>query len=90
MVQEAATMNAPKLPISLNRALDMMRRPGTRLVKMYTNAAREGFAHYIVPGGYVAPEIADKIKAHPLVRCSHDGLFPGQDQTWKLGGEAAS
>lgn len=83
-------MRQPPKAINLNRALDMMRIPGTRLVKMYTNAAPEGFAHYLVPGGYVTPQTADKIKAHPLVRCSHDGLFPGQDQTWSLGGEAAS
>ena len=73
--------------IGLNKALDMMRRPGTRLVKMFSDAVPAGFAHYIVPGGYVTPETAAKIKAHPLVRCSHDGLFPGQDQTWRLGGE---
>jgi hypothetical protein len=63
----------------------MMRQPGTRLVKMFTNGSREGFAHYLVPGGYVTPDTAEKIKQHPLVRASEDGLFPNQDQTWRLG-----
>jgi len=77
-------MTAPK-PIGLKKALDMMRLPGRRLIKTYSNRLPEGFAHYISPGGYVEPETAEKIKAHPLVHASHDGLFPGQDQTWKLG-----
>jgi hypothetical protein len=72
--------------IGLNRAIDMMRSPGTRLVKMHTNDSPEGFAHYLIPGGYVAPDTAEKIKQHPLVRSSEDGLFPGHDQTWRLGG----
>ena len=78
-------MKQPPKAISLNRALDMMRLPDRRLVKVFSDALPAGFAHYIVPGGYVAPETAEKIKAHPLVHASHDGLFPGQDQTWRLG-----
>jgi hypothetical protein len=70
---------------SLQKALELMRRPGTRLVKMFTNASPEGYAHYIVPGGIVSADTAAKIKAHPLVMASKDGLWPGQDQTWRLG-----
>jgi len=75
----------PLKVIGIRKAMDMMRFPGTRLVKMHTNAAPEGFAHYIVPGGYIAPETAEKIKQHPLVKCSEDGLFFGQAQTWRMG-----
>ena len=75
----------PLAQIGLKKALDMMRRRGTCLAKMFTDASPEGFAHYIVPGGPVSAETAEKIKAHPLVSASKDGLFPGHDQTWRLG-----
>ena len=75
----------PLKEIGLKRALELMRRPGTCLAKMFTGASPEGFAHYIVPGGTVSAETAEKIKAHPLVWASKDGLFPGHDQTWRLG-----
>jgi hypothetical protein len=76
-------MKPPKT-LSFNRALDLMRFDGARLLKMHTNASPEGVAHYVVPGGYVTPETAEKIKKHPLVASSHDGLWPGLEQTWRL------
>ena len=71
--------------VSLKKAFELMRKPGTRLVKMFTRASPEGFAHYVLPGGYVSSATAEKIKQHPLVYASKDGLFPGHDQTWRLG-----
>lgn len=75
----------PPKAVGLKKALELMRQPGTRLVRMYTDKAPDGFAHYLVPGGYVEPSTAEKIKDHPLVCASEDGLFPGHDQTWRLG-----
>jgi hypothetical protein len=75
----------PLKEVSLKKAFELMRRPGTRLVKMFTQASPEGFAHYVTPGGYVSSATAEKIKQHPLVYASKDGLFPGHDQTWRLG-----
>jgi hypothetical protein len=40
--------------------------------------------YFVVPGGPVEHAVADKIKAHPLVRAGEDGLFPGHDQTWRM------
>ena len=74
----------PLRAIGIGKAINMMRLPGARLVKMHIAGSPEGFAHYIVPGGYVTPETAEKIKQHPLVVCSEDGLFPGQSQTWRI------
>jgi hypothetical protein len=37
-----------------------------------------------VPGGYVEPEVAEKIKKHQGVVAGTDGLFPGHDQTWRM------
>jgi hypothetical protein len=75
----------PLEEIGLKKALELMRKPETRLVKMFTDASREGFAHYVIPGGLVGPTTAEKIKKHPLVHASKDGLFPDHDQTWRLG-----
>ena len=72
-------------PIGLKKALAMMRHHSTRLVCMHTTTSPEGFAHYVVPGGYVEPGVAEKIKAHPQVHAGEDGLFPGTDQTWRMG-----
>jgi hypothetical protein len=72
--------------IGIVKAMDRMRVNGARLVKMYTNSSPDGFAHYITPaGGYVDPATAEKIKQHPLVTASKDGLFPSHDQTWRIG-----
>jgi hypothetical protein len=64
--------------------MDLMQRSATRLVRMHTSASPEGYAHYLIPGGYVEPDIAEKIKKHPGVVGGDDGLFPGHDQTWRM------
>jgi hypothetical protein len=69
--------------INFNKAIEMMRREGARLVRIYTKA-RPGYAHFIVPGGYVDPDTAEKIKKHPLVIAGRDGLLPDHDQTWRM------
>jgi len=73
-----------KKPLGLKRAIDLMRLPGTRLVRMFTVGSPEGYAHYIIPGGYVEPDTAEKIKARPDVIAGEDGLFPNVDQTWRM------
>jgi hypothetical protein len=63
--------------IKHDRAVDLM-RAGARLCLMHNN---DGFIYYVVPGGPVTTETAEKIKQHPLVRAGRDGLLPGHDQT---------
>lgn len=67
--------------LTYGRAIEAMRRPGTRLVQMHGGP---DWGYYIVPGGRVEDSIATKIMAHPLVRASHDGLFPDISQTWRM------
>lgn len=74
----------PQKAIGFTKAMDALRRPNARLVRMRSDGALNGFAHYVVPGGYVEPDVAEKIKAHPQVRGDSDGLFPGHDQTWRI------
>lgn len=70
--------------IAYNRAIELMRTEGHRLMLMTTQISPDGKAHFIVPGGYVSPEVAAKIKAHPQVLPQEDGLFPGHSQTWQF------
>lgn len=77
----------PKLPlkaIGFKKALDLLRLPGRRLVFMHTPSSPNGRAYYVVPGGYVEPETAQKIIAQADVICGKDGLFPGHAQTWRI------
>jgi hypothetical protein len=76
----------PRRALSLKKALDLLHRHGTRLVMMHSHESPEGRVHYVIPGGYVEPRTAELIKKHPAVTANADGLFPGQDQTWVLGG----
>jgi hypothetical protein len=81
-------MKKPKKGIGWKRAMNLMHLSGTRLVCMYTNASPDGRAHYLVPGGYVEPAVAEKIKEAPGVVAGWDGLFPNHDQTWRFGSVA--
>lgn len=74
----------PVKAVGIKKAMDLMHRTGTRLVRMCTDQSPEGVAYYLVPGGYVAPDTAEKIMKHPAVVAGADGLFPGHDQTWRV------
>ena len=64
------------------KAMELMRRPGRALIKTHTSNG--GCSHYIAPGGYIEPEVAEQIKKHPLVRAGEDGMWPGLSQTWRI------
>jgi hypothetical protein len=70
-----------KKTLGYARAIEAMRMPETRLVRMHNGGLTGGgFAFYVIPGGRVEDQVAVKIIAHPLVRAGHDGLFPGHHQ----------
>ncbi len=74
-----------RLPsLTLKKAMQQMGLAGTCMVKIRTAESPDGFAYYLVPGGHVSAEIAEKIKARPDVIGGADGLFPGHDQTWRI------
>jgi hypothetical protein len=75
-------MKWPPKSIGYKKAIEKMRQPGTRMIRQYTRQSRDGYAHFVVPGGYVEPEVAQKIKDHPQIVGGKDGFFPGHDQTW--------
>lgn len=73
--------------LTQRKAEDMLRLPGHRLMLMHTNGG-DGECYYIVPGGPVEREVAEKIIARADAHASSDGLFPGCNQTWRLGSAA--
>lgn len=70
-------MKAPTRAISYDKAIELMRRSGTRLVRMSGGT-------FVVPGGRVEAATADRILKHPLVRGGKDDLFPGLPETWRM------
>jgi hypothetical protein len=62
--------------INYNRAVDLM-RTGSTLIKQHNADGTMG--HYLAPGGYIEPAVAEKIKEHPLILIGRDGMWPGHD-----------
>lgn len=75
----------PPKSLGLKRALVLMAQPGHRLMKMCQPKLPEGYAFYVVPGGYIEPSDAHKIIERPDVFVYDDGIFPGIPQSWRLG-----
>ena len=69
-------------PLDYARAIEAMRRRGTRLVQMH--GGRDAGYYIVPPGMRVEDSVAAKIMNHPLVRAGHDALFPGMSQTWAM------
>ena len=74
----------------MNRVLDAMRK-GAVMVHMSINRGHTPLKmeYYLVPGGVIDRETAERIKEHPQVPASGDGIWPGHDQTWKIQGAAS-
>jgi hypothetical protein len=68
--------------LSDNEAMHRM-RTGSRLVHMH-GGAPHSHHWFVVPGGAVTGDVATKIRSHPSVIGSQDGLFPNHDQTWRM------
>jgi len=68
--------------LKFNKAMDLMRRPQTRLIQ--TNVSNKP-TYYVVPGGRVSDDVAKQIIIHPRVRAAGDAMWPGLSQTWQIG-----
>jgi MOSC domain-containing protein YiiM len=67
--------------LRLNKALDLLHRKDSRIMLMHT---KDGPEFYVVPGGRVRADDAQKILARPDIVPFDDGLFPGNSQTWHM------
>jgi len=68
--------------LKFNKAMDLMRRPQTRLIQTNVN---NNPTYYVVPGGRVSDDVAKQIINHPSVRAAGDAMWPGLSQTWRIG-----
>lgn len=75
-------MRAPAKSIRLRKAMDMLRLPGHRLMKMNDPKSPNGKSYYLVPGGYVDPRDAEKIIQHPEMKILDEGLLDDSPQSW--------
>lgn len=71
--------------LRFTKAVDLLHRTGTRMMIMH---ASDGDHFYIVPGGRVNRDDAQKILQRPDIQEFDDGLFPGNPQSWRIGGGA--
>jgi hypothetical protein len=67
--------------LRFNAAVDLLHRKDTRLIIMHCN---DGDHFYVVPGGRVNRDDAQKILRRPDIIEFDDGLFPGNPQSWKM------
>jgi hypothetical protein len=67
--------------LSYKKACLKLRERGTRLMIMHSS---DGDHFYVVPGGRVARDDAQKILRQPDIEEFDDGLFPGNPQSWRV------
>ena len=68
--------------LSLRKAIDLLRLPGNRMMKMHT---QNGVAYFVLPYGRLSDDDANTILARQDLIAFEDGLFPGNSQGWRLG-----
>jgi hypothetical protein len=61
-------------------ALELLRE-GNLLMRMHTV---NGMRFFIVPGGMIADNVAERILARKDVQPHDSGLFPGHEQTFRM------
>lgn len=67
--------------LRFNAAVDLLHRKDTRLMIMHCS---DGDHFYVVPGGRVNRDDAQKILLRPDIIEFDDGLFPGNPQSWRM------
>lgn len=65
------------------RALDAM-GTGAKLMLIHDLKSKTGKSFYIVPGGPVESEVAEKLIARPNIQSNNDGLLPETPQSWSI------
>jgi len=69
--------------LTKTKALDLLHRPGTRLVRLHAHDRTAGF--YIWPdGGRVPTNIVQALLARNDIQPYDSGLLPGCPQSWAM------
>ena len=66
--------------LRLRQAVDLLHRPGVRLMVMHGCNGSDEF--YVVPGGRLDARDALKILERPDIKSFNDELFPGCSRQW--------
>lgn len=71
--------------IAYDKATELLRQPGYKLMKMFTNT-QCGREYFIVgkKGGPVTEAVAARLLEHPNCHAVDHGLFPGIAQSFSL------
>jgi len=73
-----------KLKLSLEKALNLLRQPDAKLVRLNSNNGGAGF--FIWPGGgRISDRDAQVLLGRNDMQPYDSGLLPGHPQSWKLG-----
>jgi hypothetical protein len=67
--------------LNFKKAVDLLRQHDRRLVLMHTAG---GDHYYVVPGGIVTHEHAQRILQRGDIQQLDPGLFPNNPQSWRL------
>lgn len=67
--------------LTYKKACAALTKRGSRLMKMHT---KDGSQWFVIPGGRVSDDDAEKILQRANLTTCDDGLFPGIPQSWKL------
>jgi hypothetical protein len=79
-------MTRDKARKAVDRAVDLLRKPGRELVLTHTPDTVSGRSFHIQPDGVrIAEETARKLLEHPRIQPDSDGLLAGHPQSWRLG-----
>ena len=73
-----------KETLNFDEATERLRRPGCVLVDMKAPNTKFGRQFFVVPGGPITDETAQKNLAHPQCHEVDSGLFPGIPQSYSL------
>ena len=73
-----------KATLNFDEAINRLRRPNCVLVDMKAPNTKFGRQFFVVPGGPISDEVAQKVLAHPLCHEVDSGLFPGIPQSYAL------
>lgn len=71
--------------MTYQRAVDLLRLPNRRLVKMHINKNGLKQQWFLMPDGPVGDDLAEKLLARPDVVTIDAGLLPETPQSWKIG-----
>lgn len=77
-------MKHKKTKLKYEKAVTLMQRPGTHLIKTHVREGDRLVTEYaIAPGAVITDELARKLISDSRIEEGHDGMWPGASQIWR-------